>query len=147
MNNDFIRALRNSGMSMYSLSKKTKLPYTTINRLVNEKMDINNCNSSAVFDISQALGVTMEQILNNYYYLTGTEGEFAGIKYLWSKDNKGHQLLILNDNGTESVAWKGKLLTCTEMAKDYHYLAVAHVKFYLFQQELKAQSSFVKDAV
>ena len=63
MNSGFKDALSDSGMTMYSLSKQTGLPYTTINRLVNEKLSINNCNAGAVFKIASALGVQMEVLM------------------------------------------------------------------------------------
>lgn len=63
MNSGFKNALSDSGMTMYSLSKQTGLPYTTINRLVNEKLSINNCNAGAVFKIASALGVRMEVLM------------------------------------------------------------------------------------
>ena len=65
MNNGFKEALNDSGMSMYSLAKQTAVPYTTINRLVNERLSINNCNAGAVFKIASALGVRMEDLMNN----------------------------------------------------------------------------------
>jgi predicted nucleotidyltransferase len=65
MNNGFKDALDKSGMTMYSLAKKTDVPYTTINRLVNERQSINNCNAGAVFKIASALGVQMETIMND----------------------------------------------------------------------------------
>ena len=65
MNSGFKDALSNSGMSMYSLAKQTDVPYTTINRLVNERLSINNCNAGAVFKIAAALGVRMEDLMNN----------------------------------------------------------------------------------
>ena len=65
MNSGFKEALRGSGMSIYSLAKQTDVPYTTINRLVNERMSINNCNAGAVFKIASALGVRMEDLMNN----------------------------------------------------------------------------------
>jgi predicted nucleotidyltransferase len=65
MNSVFKKALNDSGMSMYSLAKQTDVPYTTINRLVNEKLSINNCNAGAIFKIAEALGVQMETLINN----------------------------------------------------------------------------------
>ena len=50
---------------MYSLAKQTDVPYTTINRLVNERLSINNCNAGAVFKIAATLGVRMEDLMNN----------------------------------------------------------------------------------
>ena len=65
MNNGFKEALDKSGMTMYSLAKKTDVPYTTINRLMNERLSINNCNAGAVFKIASALGVQMETLMND----------------------------------------------------------------------------------
>ena len=65
MNSGFKDALKDSGLSMYSLAKQTDVPYTTINRLVNERLSINNCNAGAVFKIASALGVRMEDLMNN----------------------------------------------------------------------------------
>ena len=65
MNSGFKDALSNSGMSMYSLAKQTDVPYTTINRLVNERLSINNCNAGAVCKIAATLGVRMEDLMNN----------------------------------------------------------------------------------
>lgn len=53
MNKSFKTALNNKGMTMYSLAKKTGLPYTTINRLANDKLDINDCNAAAVYKIAK----------------------------------------------------------------------------------------------
>ena len=64
MNSNFKMFLVNKDMSMSSLAKKTSLPYTTINRLVNDRLDINDCNAAAVYKISKALGVSMEQLIN-----------------------------------------------------------------------------------
>ena len=65
MNSGFKDALNKSGMTMYSLAKQTDVPYTTINRLVNERLSINNCNAGAVFKIAATLGVRMEDLMNN----------------------------------------------------------------------------------
>jgi hypothetical protein len=108
MNRSFKTALMNSGMSMYSLAKTTGLPYTTINRLVNDKLDINDCNAGSVYKLSKALGVTMEQLVTQLDFLTGTEGEYLGIKYKWTKDDEDHQLLILIDGEQEEVVWQAK---------------------------------------
>ena len=64
---------------------------------VNDKLDINDCNAGSVYKLSKALGVTMEQLVTQLDFLTGTEGEYLGIKYKWTKDDEDHQLLILID--------------------------------------------------
>ena len=118
MNRSFKTALMNSGMSMYSLAKTTGLPYTTINRLVNDKLDINDCNAGSVYKLSNALGVTMEQLVTQLDFLTGTEGEYLGIKYKWTKDDEDHQLLILIDGEQEVVVWQAKRLLIDEKKRE-----------------------------
>ena len=110
MNSSFKTILKDSGMTMYSLAKKTGLPYTTVNNLVNNRLDIKKCSADAVSKMSKVLGVTMEQLVDKYDFLTGTEGEYLGVKYKWSKDNEDHQLLLLVDEEREVVAWQGALL-------------------------------------
>lgn len=50
----------------------------------------------------------MESITKQPDFLTGTEGEYLGIKYKWTKDAEDHQLLILIDGNKETVVWKNK---------------------------------------
>ncbi len=140
MNSSFKLILKNSGMSMYGLAKNTGLPYTTINRLVNEKLDINDCNAAAVYKIAKALGVTMEQLVRNYDFLTGTEGKYLGVKYKWTKDNENHQLLVLVDREQEVVAWQGrKLLTKTDNRYLYRLMVEQVVENYLNHKASQAR--------
>lgn len=132
-------------MSMYSLAKNTGLPYTTINRLVNEKLDINDCNAAAVYKIARALGVTMEQLVRNYDFLTGTEGEYLGVKYKWTKDKEEHQLLVLMDGEQEEVVWQAKrLLTDSTKRDGYEGVAKLAVKGYLHQKQSAARFEEVR---
>ena len=118
MNRSFKTALMNSGMSMYRLAKTTGVPYTTINRLVNGKLDISDCNAGTVYKLSKALGVTMEQLVTQLDFLTGTEGEYLGVKYKWTKDDEDHQLLVLVDGEQEVVVWQAKRLLTDEKRRE-----------------------------
>ena len=138
MNESFKDALKNSGMSMYSLAKKSGLPYTTVNRLVNDKLDINDCNSAAVREMSKVLGVTMEQLVDKYDFLTGTEGEYLGVKYKWTRDEDDHQVLLLNDNGCDLLVWKGRLLIDVNRIDSYMAIVRLMVDELILQNESKA---------
>ncbi len=145
MNNSLKTVLKINGLSMYSLAKTTGLPYTTINRLVNDKLDINDCNAAAVYKLSKALGVTMEQLVRNYDFLTGTGGEYLGVKYKWTKDDEDHQLLVLFDGEQEEVVWQAKqLLTDSTKREGYEGVAKLAVKGYLYQKQSAARFEEVR---
>lgn len=140
MNSSFKKALRDSGITMYGLAKKTGLPYTTINRLANDRLDINNCYSATVYEIAKALGISMEQLLYKYDFLTGTEGEYLGVKYRWTKDENDHQLLVLVDEECEVVAWQTeRLLTNESRRVDYQSVVRLAVREYLRNKRSKAR--------
>lgn len=131
MNAEFKRLLKDQGLTMYGLCKRTKIPYTTINRLYNDKLDINNCNSSVVFAIARGLGVKMEQLLNDYDFLTGTGGNYHGIEYVWSKDDAGDQQLQITDDDESIVLWTVKSLTHPEYYQFYQMTAEMLIDYYL----------------
>lgn len=140
MNSSFKTILKDSGMTMYSLAKKTGLPYTTVNNLVNNRLDIKKCSADAVSKMSKVLGVTMEQLVDKYDFLTGTEGKYLGVKYKWTKDNENHQLLVLVDREQEVVAWQGrKLLTKTDNRYLYRLMVEQVVENYLNHKASQAR--------
>lgn len=140
MNSSFKTILKDSGMTMYSLAKKTRLPYTTVNNLVNNRLDINKCSADAVSRMSKVLGVTMEQLVDKYDFLTGTEGEYLGVKYKWTKDDEDHQLLVLVDEECEVVAWQTeKLLTNENRRAGYQSVVRLAVRDHLRHKQSKAR--------
>ena len=81
-NNNFNAALQHSGLSMYALSKRSGIPYTTINELHNGKNDINQCAVSTVWRLGAVIGVPPESLMNPIYYLNGVKGRYKG---LWTR--------------------------------------------------------------
>ena len=51
-------------ISIYSLSKQTNIPYSTLSDLCNNKVEINNCKLSIVMNIAKALNLTVEELYN-----------------------------------------------------------------------------------
>ena len=60
----------------------------------------------------------MEQLVTQLDFLTGTEGEYLGIKYRWTKDDEDHQLLVLFDGEQEEVVWQAKQLLTDETKRE-----------------------------
>ena len=51
-------------ISIYQLSKSAQIPYSTLNDLVNKKMDGKNCSTGTIKKLAAALGMSMDQVLN-----------------------------------------------------------------------------------
>ena len=67
--------LKNNGLTMYALSKKSGLPKTTVIDICTGKTDINTCKAKTVLQLAQALNCSMEDIMKidnaRYEYKTG----------------------------------------------------------------------------
>jgi len=55
--------LKENNKSIYALSKESGVAYSTLNDLANGKVDINQCKVSLVRSLSQALGLSLEEII------------------------------------------------------------------------------------
>ena len=55
-----------SNMSLYELSKKTEIPYSTLRDLVTNKTSLEKASAETVYRISYVLGVPMEKMLITY---------------------------------------------------------------------------------
>ena len=58
--------LAQHGMSRYSLSKRSGVPYTTLNDICNNKTSLEKCSAETVFRLAKELHVTMEELLEPY---------------------------------------------------------------------------------
>ncbi len=59
--------IKKKNMSVYKLSKKSGVPYTTVNEICNEKVQIEKCSVETIYRIAKALEVSMEEILDQYF--------------------------------------------------------------------------------
>ena len=62
----FQEALKQSGMSMYRLSKTSGIPYTTVHDICDGKAHLEKCSAETVYYIAKALNITMEELLSSY---------------------------------------------------------------------------------
>lgn len=54
--------LKKQNISIYSLSKESGIPYSTLNDLVNGKVDIDNCRVSMLTNLSKVLNLNLDNI-------------------------------------------------------------------------------------
>lgn len=56
----------NNNISKYQLAKTSGIPYMTVNDICNGKTNLAECNAKTIYKLSQALGVSMEEIIKPY---------------------------------------------------------------------------------
>ena len=83
MNDALKKHFVESGMTMYQLSAKTGVPYTTINKLIHDSLDINKVSAEAIYKISVVLETSIPEILNHIEIMNNVSGHCGKIKYKW----------------------------------------------------------------
>lgn len=58
--------LREKNLSIYRLSKESGIPYTTVRDICCGKTNLKKCSGETVFNLSKALGISMEDLLQPY---------------------------------------------------------------------------------
>lgn len=58
------KILKEKNISVYKLSELSKVPYTTLNELLNGKKSINDCKIKTIENIANALNLTIENLLH-----------------------------------------------------------------------------------
>ena len=59
-------AMRKSGTSIYSLSKKSGVPYSTLRDICSNKTDFGKCEARTVYLLAQALDVSLDNLMKTY---------------------------------------------------------------------------------
>ncbi len=54
--------LKNRKMSIYKLAQLSEIPYSTLNDMVNHKVDINSIRTGIVYKLSKTLGISMDEL-------------------------------------------------------------------------------------
>lgn len=59
-------AMRKSGASIYSLSQKSGIPYSTLRDICSNKTDLGKCEARTVYLLAQALGISLDDLMKTY---------------------------------------------------------------------------------
>lgn len=54
--------IRKKNMSMYKIANVTGIPYSTLNDIVNHKVDIANIRAGIVFELANLLNISMDEV-------------------------------------------------------------------------------------
>lgn len=60
---DLTTVLKNKNMTMYELSKRTKIPFSTISKICNGKRDLEHISFINAYKISRVLNISMEDLI------------------------------------------------------------------------------------
>lgn len=99
MNENFKSAIKESKITMYELAAKAAVPYTTINKLMNDKLDINKISAEALYKIAIVLKTDMNSLLNNVQFLNKATGHSGKIKYHWISSPQKNDKIRFTYNG------------------------------------------------
>lgn len=136
-NDNFNTVLEQSGLSMYALSKRSGVPYTTINEIHRGKNDINQCAASTVCRLAAALSVSFYDIINEIHYLDGVKGKYKGIEYVWGSAETSY---ITFDYEDETVTIDAEVLyNIPSRVEYYNIIAGWMIKEYLEHLEWEAE--------
>lgn len=106
--------LNSRNISIYSLSKKTNIPYSTLSDLCNNKVEIDNCKLSIVRSIAKALNLSIEELyeiviqkdniveIKEYNTLAYIKTKNKRYYVEYTKDNKVIDIDLFKVNSTNS---------------------------------------------
>ena len=140
-NTNFNAILEQAGLSMYALSKRSGIPYTTINEIRNGKNDINHCSAATVCRLAAALGVTSDNILNDINYLDGVRGRYKAIDYIWSSAE--NSLLSFEYQGDSVTLDAGALYNIPSRIEYYNIIAAWMIKEYIEHLEWEKEAQMI----
>lgn len=138
MNEKFVALVQEKSASIYSISKQTGIPYTSLSELLNGKIDINKCAAGMVFRLSLYFNCTIEDLLNQESLISNSSGTYRKIKYKWIMgQNPSYIELHIWDRGYEYILDKG-IYAQPRFYRVYNKLTEAIIDIYLEQK--KAES-------
>lgn len=141
MNDAFKKHLVKSGMTMYQLSAKTGIPYTTINKLIHDRLDINKVSVEAIYKISVVLETPIPDLLNHIAIMNNASGHCGKIKYKWvCEETKPPYIVFLYNGMTVEIDMEDDFNKSNER-KYYDYFAQMAIERYIkrakFEESIK----------
>ena len=89
--NNLKAELKKKNLSIYELSKRTEIPYSTVNDIVNGKIKINNIKLGNAVKIANCLNISMEDMyIYNYEFEVQYSDQFHNVHIgtCFAKDGK-----------------------------------------------------------
>ena len=140
MNKKIKMLISRTKKSIYTISKETGIPYTTLCELVNGKTNINKCSSETVFLLSLYLKCSVGDLINEFPLIKGVSGKYKGIKYYWKYDEKNKMELHILQNKKDIIIDSGSMFSEPQFYSETRGMTELLMDYYLEEQEV--QSTF-----
>lgn len=137
MNENFIDLMKNTGKSIYQISRETGIPYTTLSELVNKKVNINKCAAGMVHKLTLYLKCSIEDILNREPLIANKSGTYRKIKYKWVPTENGTVTLNIKDGQTKKIIDESKC-DQTRFYQTFDNMTELIIDYYITQKEVDA---------
>ena len=139
MNKEVIQLYRQLGMSKYALAKRAGLPYTTVNEILNQKIDLNKCTAETVSRLAAALNCHTEDILNRYPVMDQVSGRYRNVRYRWQR-GAGNMELLCRYNGKSFVIQMQQIYNIPSRRQYYEQFSLWQIDEWLEQQAFEKKS-------
>lgn len=132
MNENYKKKIDDCGESLYLVSQKTGIPYSTLSELYHEKTNINKTAAETVYLLSLYFTCPVSELLNSFQLIKNKSGKYRGVKYKWVEN--GDLELHICDRDIEKIIDRDSF--CLEKFYSYYQLITETViDAYLEQQE------------
>ena len=136
MNIKFVKAVKNSGITPYRLSKYSGVSYTIISELLTGKKDINKRAADTVLRLAKALDLEISDIMNPVYVLDGVSGKYRGVSYRWERQNDYMILSLKSRTWDETVKTEYKFQDFNDRKK-YDLYAGLYIDTIIEQKKIE----------
>lgn len=107
MNDNLNKKIAESNKTLYTISKESGIPYTTLRELAAKKTNVNNCTAETILILSLYLGCEMKDLLDQAPLIANSSGKYRGIKYKWIYSQKHEMELHVWDKHEEKIIDSG----------------------------------------
>ena len=107
MNDNLNEKITKSNKTLYTISKESGIPYTTLRELVTGKTNVNNCAVETVLILSLYLGCEIKDLINAAPLIANSSGKYRGVKYKWIYTQDHEMELHVWDKNEEKIIDSG----------------------------------------
>lgn len=133
-NKNYIKNIKKKKASLYRISERTGIPYTTLSKLKLGKLDINKCAAEVVMRLAWYFECPMEKLLNLYPLMAGVHGTYKGCHYRWVSE-AGNDVLYVKEGEAETEIDRNIHITDIRFREDADTFTRMAVEIYLEKKE------------
>ncbi len=137
MNDKFKSKMKEKGKTAYAVSKETGIPYTTMNELMNDKININRCSAETVYLLSLYFKCSIGDLMNPVPLIKNVSGKYQGVKYKWKYSPIHNMELHITEDGKDIVIDRGSLFEHEKFYYETTRMTEVIIDCYLQEKEAR----------